>query len=160
MSKKDTLTNLCRNQSDIITRLQVRGVRNLEDLGELVPYDIMQLDLKDFVVRRRLLNWIAEFPKQELPEIENINDLCLNHARTISHLSSHGVQTLEDLKELVREDILEMDLINLVVRNRLLRYISNGLQDPVKKIKKPKMWGSLRTGSIENDVRVKSPKLR
>lgn len=153
---------MCRNQADVLARLGQLGVDNMESLGELMSTDVTSIPFKDIVVRRRLLNWVERYPKAPLAGAATLADLCLNHQRTITQLAQSGVQTLDDLRELEPEDILELKLKHLVITRRLVRYITKPHEeDDTPPSAPPAVHHSRSSGSritmSDADARAMSP---
>lgn len=117
------LALMCKNQQEIITLLRNKGIVDMFDLSEVTDNDIMSLDIKDIVVRRRLVNYILK-TSQPLPNIQSLEDLCRKHSRTLNILNKAGVRTLNDLDELEPEDIADLRITHIPILRRINKYMT------------------------------------
>lgn len=122
MPSWNTLKVLCRNNPVIVQKLRNRGIKSLDDLSEVSETDILFMDFKDFVVRRRLLTWISLFPRTNL-RFSTLEELCRHNNRTLTKLRKHGIQSLQDVGELNSEDVIDLNLLDLITFRRLLRQV-------------------------------------
>jgi len=122
MESWNNLRILCKDRSVILQRLGARGILTLNDLSEVTEEDILDLDLQDFVVRRRLITWLNLFPAPAKKWI-TLSSLCNNHTRTLRKLKKHGINSLEDVEELQTQDIYDLKLLHMVSFRRLIKRI-------------------------------------
>lgn len=119
-----SLSDLCRHQTEVVTRLKTRGITSLPDLAECVENDIRLLKIKDLVVRRRLLRYVQQSAASTVPDVSTVEELVNGHTRTVNLLRQHGVHTLRDIRELEPEDVAELELTNIPIMRRINRFIA------------------------------------
>lgn len=123
------LSDLCRQQTEILTLLRNKGIADTLDLAEVTEYDIRQLPIKDLVVRRRLLRFI-QYASQPLPALSTLEELCRQHTRTLNVLHKAGIHNLDDLQELEPEDLGELEITHIPVLRRIHKYMAQFTTQP------------------------------